>query len=203
VSIDGATIPPAALIAYRRVNPGSHVVLARAGATERQLQVKVAEREKREVTIDLGAAGPGSIVEAPSSAPPEEAMPGPSHAPWTALAFLGFGTGVAGIAVGSVTGLVSISKANAAKSIPPSQGGCVGNQCGPATHSDIDASVALGDVSTVAFVVGGAGVALGVASLFLRREPPKPATGTRADPSRGVSLSPWLGPFGGGVSGSF
>jgi hypothetical protein len=213
VSIDGAAIPSAALIAYRRVNPGQHTVVARVGAVERRESVTVKEREKREVTLDVGSPGLAAAAPQPTAPTParDAPVPVPSPAfasagsapagPWRTLAWTGFGVGAAGLIAGSITGIVSIAKANAAKSVPASQGGCVDDQCGPATHSDIDASVTAGNVSTVAFIAGGAGIALGVTSLIMGRGasssgPTEPAT-------QGVRLSPWIGLFAGGVSGSF
>jgi hypothetical protein len=192
VSIDGAAIPAAALIAYRRVNPGQHTVVARVGALERRESVTVNEGEKREVTLDVGS--PGLVAEAAQPA-------APATGPWRALAWTGFGVGAAGIIAGSITGIVSIAKANAAKGVPAGQGGCVDDQCGPATHSDIDASVATGNVSTVAFIAGGAGVALGVTSLILGRG--ASPSGPKEPATQGMRLSPWLGLFAGGVSGTF
>jgi hypothetical protein len=201
VTIDGAKIPPAALIAHRRVNPGNHVVVARTGSAEKREDVTLAEGEKREVTLDLGATATGPTA-AIASVPASSEATTPSAGPWKALTFVGFGVGAAGIAVGAVTGIISISKANAAKAVPASLGGCVDDQCGPATHSDINTSEALGNASTVAFVVGGAGVVLGVTSVFLARShahaAPRPS-----DAATAVKVFPWVGPLSGGVSASF
>jgi len=210
VSMDGANIPAAALVAYRRVNPGPHVVSARVGTVERHEEVTVREREKRDVTLDLGSAGlsPDSLATSPGPASPEPLAPpsssaaSPQTGPWRPLAFTGLGVGAAGILVGSITGILSISKANAAKSIPASQGGCVGDQCGPATHSDIDAANVTGNISTVAFIVGGAGLALGVTSFLLGARSSQPSEPGEAGTPR-ATVSPWIGPLGGGLSGSF
>ena len=204
VSIDGAVIPPAALVAYRRVNPGHHVVVARVGNGERREDVTLAEREKRDVTLDVGAASLVALspTTAGTASEPEHAAPGSAGGgPWTALAFTGFGVGAVGVIVGFITGIISISKTNAAKSVPPSQGGCTGDNCGPGTYSDINAANATGNVSTVAFIVAGAGVALGVTSLIVGRSPSHTEPGDAAPPR--LSVSPWIGPFGGGVRGSF
>jgi hypothetical protein len=210
VTVDGAVIPPAALIAYRRVNPGHHVIVAKVGPVERRQDVTLAEREKREVRIDLGGvAAPLPEPTAPATLPPLDvsresaASSSSGSGPWKALSITGITVGVAGILVGSITGIVSISKANAAKAVPANQGGCVGDACGPATHSDIDTSVAMGNVSTAAFIVGGAGLALGVTSVILQARGRRAREDARASDASTVVLSPWLGPLGGGVSGSF
>jgi hypothetical protein len=181
------------------------------GTVERHEDVTVREREKRDVTLDLGSARltPDSLATSPGLASPEPPGPSGSKAasppsgPWRPLAFTGLGVGAAGILLGSITGILSISKANAAKSIPASQGGCVGDQCGPATHSDIDAANVTGNISTVAFIVGGAGLALGVTSFFVGARSPRTSGPGEAAEAPGAKVSPWIGPFGGGLSGSF
>jgi hypothetical protein len=211
VTIDGAVIPPAAIIAYRRVNPGHHVVAARVGAVERHEDVVLIEREKRDVTLDLSAAPPvgaGTALREPTL--PEPSSPSMSSetlpsgtGPYKPLAVVGFGLGAAGIVVGSITGVLSISKANAAKAVPASQGGCLNDQCGAGTHSDIDASEALGNISTAAFIAGGAGLVLGVTSLVLLVKRSQRSTGANAARPRQGSVSPCIGPLGGCVRGSF
>jgi hypothetical protein len=189
VAIDGATIPPASIIGDRRVNPGRHVVTARVGTVERREDVTLAERERRDVTFDFGAPAPQVFTLADSQPKTTAAA---RVGPFGALAFTGFGIGAAGVIAGSITGLVSISKANAAKAIPANQGGCVSDNCGPATHSDIDTSETLGNVSTVAFLAGGAGLVLGVSSLVVWRSRARSQHdhGTAAH----ATMQPWVGP---------
>jgi hypothetical protein len=202
VSVDGVAIPTAALIAYRKLNPGHHSIVARYGAAERKDDVTLKESENRELTLDFSSEPPAAIGAAVPSSPPVSATTatpepaGGSRGPWKTLEFVGFGVGGAGIIAGSITGVLAFTHASAAKNIPASQGGCVNDQCGPATHSDIDASKLDGTLSTVSFIVAGAGVALGVTSLLLGRTTPKDS-----EPRAGWNL--WLGPAAGGVAGTF
>jgi hypothetical protein len=61
VSVDGVTVPAAALGAPFKVNPGHHVVAAVSGAARAQQQVDVAERALQTVTIELPAAAKATV----------------------------------------------------------------------------------------------------------------------------------------------
>jgi hypothetical protein len=91
--------------------------------------------------------------------------------------YVGFGLGAVGIGVGSVTGLMAISKANAVKDE------CVDNKCPPSTEDDLDASKTFGTISTIGFGVGLAGIALGIWGLMSSGgSPEKPPTSARLEP---------------------
>jgi hypothetical protein len=61
------------------------------------------------------------------------------------------------------------------------------------------------DVSTVAFIVGGAGAA--AAGIFWWLEPKQPSetppTTSAVVGPRGLRVAPWVTPFGGGLAGAF
>jgi hypothetical protein len=182
VTVDGIEVPQASLVAARKLNPGSHTVVARAGGRERREPVTLRERESKEVVLDLAAPpAPPPTIEARKT---EETSPpsGPSNAP-RILTYTGFGIAIVGVAVGSIAGISAISSATSAKS------GCTNNQCPPNTHSDIDASITAGDISTAAFIIAGLGTAAGIVGLVLTKS-------ASAD-----TASVWIGP--GGVRGLF
>jgi hypothetical protein len=162
VHMDGVAIPAVAVGLGRKLDPGMHTIVVTRGSVERRMTVQVLEREAKEVPIDLSAT---------ASAPPAALQPtpitasAPSRGPWLALGIAGLGAGVAGIALGSITGLMSISETNDVKSQ------CSGNTC-PATLKDgRDTNAALSDartlagVSTVAFIAGG--VLAGAGAVFV------------------------------------
>ena len=170
VWIDGDVVPDDALAAPWLVDPGTHHVEAVRGTQRTSQDVRVAEGEQRDVTpvfdpaplaapIAQGAAPSGpppSSSPSPQSSPPAEALPA-SRGP-NVLAFFGLGLGAAGIAVGSITGLVTLSRAS---DIKPQ---CRGGVC-PAS-AGLDSAQTLGTVSTVSFVVGGVALGVGVAALI-------------------------------------
>jgi hypothetical protein len=209
VEVDGISIPPAALIAFRKLNPGAHSVVARYGNATRKEDVTLKEGENRDLALDFtGEPAPSAgaaVVPAKGSMGTSEGggadTSGGSQGPWKTLMLVGFGVGGAGIIAGSVSGILAFTKASAAKSVPASQGGCTGDNCGPGAASDINASRLDGTVSTVSFIFAGAGVALGVTSLVLaKNNAPKDSAPA---PTTGARLVPWLGLGSAGVVGTF
>jgi hypothetical protein len=202
VTVDGETVPVAALGMPFRVNPGKHVVLARAGGRERRVDVDALESRTVKVELALAprttepqlelAEDPALAVRPPSE--PSKTEPEPAAAPRSSLpvvAYVAGGVGAAGIVVGSIAGLLAISHKNAAAT------DCVDGECPPSTWDDLDSARSLATVSTVGFVVGIVGLAAGASALLLREEP-KAA-------KRVVRVTPDLGPRGASltVSGRF
>lgn len=190
VTVDGETVPIAVLGMPFRVNPGKHVVVARAGG--REARVDIDALESRTVKVELALA-PGTtepqleLAEEPAAAvpPPSEPRktePEPVAAPRSIpiVTYVAGGVGAAGIVVGSIAGLLAISHKNAAATE------CVDGECPPATWDDLDKARSLATVSTVGFVVGVVGLAAGASALLLREEP-KAA-------QRTVQITPDLGP---------
>src|SRR5579859_5909455 len=81
VRIDGNPIPAAALVAPYAVDPGKHVITASVdGGSERKAELEVAERDAKEVTIDVppppatpasGPSPPEATTEPATPSPPE------------------------------------------------------------------------------------------------------------------------------------
>lgn len=208
VVFDGEIVPPAASAAPRKVNPGRHTIVARSGALEKKQDIDVAEREAKTVTIDLkpskgGAATPptpgGDETLATSSTP--SSLP-------KILIFGGFGLGIVGVGVGSVTGLMSISKVSDVKQ------GCPNNVCPTTSQGDIDSAKSLGTISTIAFIAGGLGIGAGIIGLVLQSKQSStesaPPAGTSASSGSSASsakttltLRPDVGPTWLGMHGSF
>jgi hypothetical protein len=192
VLVDGDPIPPAAASVPRKVNPGNHVVLVRASGTEKRQEVSVLERDTKVVNIDFKDAK--ELTAKPVDTPKPKPSGGGSY---KGMMYGGFGVAVVGVGVGAVTGLMSISKTNELKEI------CPNNGCPAGKQGDIDSATSLGNISTVAFVIGGIGLGVGIVGLVLsngdKKEPP--ATAARAfAPER---IRAVLGPSYAGVAGSF
>ncbi|WP_437928993.1 hypothetical protein WMF37_06880 [Sorangium sp. So ce291] len=182
VTVDGESIPAAALAVPRKVNPGSHVVVGKvAGHPERRVEVTVEKGNHVEVPLALGPAPQSPRPPAPSPAAGPRPGPGP-------LALVGFGVAGAGLAVGGITGAITLSRASSLKE------DCANNHCPPERFDDLDGARLLGTVSTVSFLLAGVGAAAGVAGLFLSK--PEPAR-------TGLVVSPALAPGGLGLRGTF
>jgi hypothetical protein len=186
-TIDGETI--AALDVPRKVNPGKHVIVVKSGAIEKREEVHLSEREQKTVSFDLKP----KVVEQPPPPPPAGGDLGKP------LMYGGFALAVVGIGVGSVTGLMSISKVNDVKK------DCSGDKCPPERQGDIDSARSLGTISTIAFIAGGVGVGVGIAGLILsNKSGSERPQGTSASAGRArARVSPVVGPTWLGLDGSF
>ncbi len=162
------------------IDPGEHTFTfdtTGQPTLEKKILIHEAEKERREVIV-IGAATavappPAESTEAaPPSAPAEPASDGSSRlGTQKAVALVAGGVGVAGVVVGTIFGLQSKSKHDKANDV------CSGDVC--QTSDGIDASndsVKKGNVSTVAFIVGAAGLVGGAVLWFTA----KPSESSRA-----------------------
>jgi PEGA domain len=192
-TIDGAAIASDTVRLPRKVDPGRHVIVVSApGFQEARAEVTVPEGQEERVAIDLQRAGGDETSTTPSSptAGTGHAVESPTAAESGGrklLAFVVGGVGIAGLAVGSVVGLMAGSKWSSAKTDCGS--GCGPND--PAQQEKSDAAT-MGNVSTVGFVAGGA---LVVAGLVLYMTAPSGSTG-----SAGLRVVPSASAGGGGIS---
>jgi hypothetical protein len=168
LTIDGAEVPPEALLAPRALDPGHHSIVASANGREARSELDLRDGERREVDAPLpppdtsatqaGATPPGTGTE--SAAVPLVLARSPDDAgigmgAQKVVALVAGGIGVVGIGVGTGFGIATISKKNAAQSACP-------GQC--ATQAGVDQwgdAVSTGNVSTLGFIVGGVGLAAG------------------------------------------
>jgi hypothetical protein len=176
VTRDGVALDDAVLSTAIPLDPGVHTVAARAaGKRAWSTQVTVQpDGDRVSVSVPIlpdEAAPPGSELSAPdgSSGPQPSAADG-KHAtkasPGAAqrvLAIVSAAVGVAGVATGAVFGLKAASTWSDAKdSCKP--------QCDAAAHKlSVDAGQS-GTISTVAFIVGGVGLASGAVLWFTAPE---------------------------------
>jgi len=193
LTLDGTNVPPAMVNVPRKLNPGAHRVIAVGKGVKRTVDVEVKEGETKEITVDLAGAGtdePEPAAPAPSGPKKPEAPPPAGTSP---LVYVGFGVAGVGLVVGSVTGLLAMSKTNTAKEQ------CEGTRCPPATHDDLAGARTMSTVSTVSFIAAAVGAGVGIYGLFGSgtAEPPKTAIG----PIRQLQPTVGLGTLG--FSGAF
>jgi hypothetical protein len=167
LTIDGVVIPSEAAAAPRIVNPGAHVVVVDVDGRTRQAEVTLREGESRELAIEAPAPGGPEPTPTPTPVEPTEPSASPGRSP---LVYAGFGTAIVGLAVGGVTGVLTLSKASSLDET------CRGNSCPPSSQSDLDSASTMGTISTVAFAVAGVGLVVGAAGLFLFDPKPAPAS---------------------------
>lgn len=181
---DGVLLGGVSLGVPLPVDPGSHTVVARApGRAEGTKTIALAEGETGRVDVAPGGPAPVQPGPAGPGAEPARAAPSGGLGP---LVWIGFGTALVSAAVGTVTGIVALDHASEADR------DCPNRTCtDPEALDRIDTGRTMGTISTVAFVVAGAGAAVGVVGLV--------TGGRRTDPS--VALR--VGPSGAFVAGRF
>jgi hypothetical protein len=186
--VDGIEVDGSSEVA---VNPGDHTIGAAAdGFVPAEQEVKLAEGGHEEITLEL----------APKPAAPEEVevkKSTGSRVPGAVLTAIGG----AGLLAGGIFGGLAFTASNNAKAQ------CAGNACPPSAANDIAASKTYGNVSTGAFIGGGAVALTGIVLLIVA-----PGGSAKADdagksasassraarPRGAMRFTPWIGP---GVAG--
>lgn len=185
VTIDGVDVPEASLGARRAADPGDRIVRANAPGFEPAMQtVTVKEGEEQTVTLVLDRSpAPREAAEPP----PADRGRRPRHVS-RMPAWIAFGAGGAGLVVGTVAGLVSLS---ARSSLVDS--GCRGGYCTPAdqktmqqNQSDLNRYHTFGTISGIGFVAGLAGAATGAVLLITASASERSAQAARVWPLLGV-----------------
>jgi hypothetical protein len=111
-----------------------------------------------------------ALAEEAAPPPVPDAPSPPASRPLGPLFWIGAGVGAAGLAVGAVAGGISWSNKSSADAL------CRDGKCPPPAYPSLDAASSWANVSTIAFVAGGAGAALAVAGLLLRPSSASPTT---------------------------
>jgi hypothetical protein len=194
---DGVALGDVSLGVPLPVNPGAHTIVVKAeGFADSVTEVSLDEGEEKRIEVAVGEPLPAEASAEGAGAPgapdgrdagPTARTSGPGPLVWA-----GFGVAGAGLAVGTVTGLMALGKASSVKSA------CPGGECrDQAALDDVSTGRTLGTVSTVAFVVGGVGALVGVYGLLSGGAA---RTGAATTKPR-VAID--LGPTGGGLRGTF
>ncbi len=161
VSIDDVAIPKDATHAPRVLDPGHHLVVVRSPGHVGRAEIDLAPGDQHQIKVEPDQ----------STAPPEK----PAQGRFVLRPGLPFYLSVivtgAGLVVGAATGIPAlVITGNLANE-------CPNKQCPPSAHGDLNASLALGWISTVGFIVAGAGAISSFVTLALsgHHEPPPPA----------------------------
>jgi hypothetical protein len=202
ITVDGAPVPPAALDAPHKVNPGRHVIAASApGFAEAHVEVTVTEGAVVPVPLALSPVPSAAPIAEPAPAllplAPAPVAPSPPAPPaagqLSPLVYAGFITGGAALVAAGITGGLSLARTSSLF-----DDGCnpVTKRCPPAANGDLQAANLLANVSNVTLGVGIAGVALGVVGVVISPRVAQPG-------ASGLTLSPVIGPGVAGVRGTF
>ncbi len=165
VTRDGTSTSQASWGVPIPVDVGTHTVVASAPG-HRTFKTTIAIRtdgDRDEVIVPKLEAAPAGTAAAtsdhPAGAAGTDADSGSRGSSQRTVGFIVGGVGVAGLAVGAITGLIAIGKNNDSKQLCPTSGACASS----AAVDDADSAKKLGTVSTIAFIAGGLGVGFGAA----------------------------------------
>jgi hypothetical protein len=172
---DGVVLGAASLDNSLPVDPGPHEVVVRAtGRSPGVFRVALREGEARAVEVTAGAplesGGGGSHDQIP-----DRTEPGGNRT----LGFVLGGLGIAGIAVGTVAGVMVLDR----KSTADEQ--CPDKHCNEQGFDAVVSGRTLGVVSTTGFIVGGIGLAAGAYFILSSGSGEKPASTVSATFSPG------------------
>jgi hypothetical protein len=190
--LDGAMVPDVAIAEPQSVDPGQHDVVVRVGdgasAREAHASADTPEGQAVLIAVDVPAAPAGA--EPPAATP--EASPESSHGT-PLLAKLAFGAAIGGTVVGVYGGISALSFESSVDSECPGTHKCV---AGSAGARDLGSAHTWADVSTVSFIIAGAGLVTGVVDMLVEPRHHEPATGS-------LRVTPWVSAGMAGVNGHF
>jgi hypothetical protein len=193
VMVDGAPLADRLDGTALRVDPGEHVfvftVPGQAPVTE-TFVLKEGERERRERVVIGPAVVPAvtpALSEGAGSSPPRESNGGMGTQKILGLFAGGFG--LAGVAIGTVFGVLTLSEANQQKADCASATNCPRPSQAASDHSTGATDRTL---STIGFVAGGALLVGGVVLFFTGGNPSEGPAATG-----GLTVVPAVGPDGG------
>jgi hypothetical protein len=197
VKIDSSLVPGVLLDTEIPIDPGEHSIdITAPGYIKSSTRLTVGEGEKKNLTLTLARDPNASTPTLAAAKTVREPEPAPSAAPVVATssppareptphrsgAYVALGAGAAALATGSVLGLIAMQRHSDLKSY------CPNDVCPTEKQGDLDSARKLGNFSTVAFAVGGAGVALG-AVLFFTATPSRTDRAEHSPPRRFAGLT--------------
>ncbi len=179
VSLDGDTVAERLDGMPLELDPGAHTLVFEPPSGVRvELSIVAVQTQKNRV-IEVTLAPPSPL---PGPTPPSPVPPGNddegSISPW---AWVGFGVGGAALIAGAVTGALAIDRKNQLED------DCHGTVCSTSFGAQFDEGARLAHASTGLFVVGGLGVAFGVAALLWLGDDPAPPASRGHRARRGSS----------------
>jgi hypothetical protein len=209
VTLDDAPLPAEVLGQARKLNPGHHVVVAKAGKVDGKQEVDVAEKEQKQVVVELPTQ---PAAETADTQPPADAAPATTSGKSgtsKALMIGGFAVGGAGLVVGAITGFLTMSKTSSIKS----SSACGGSPlvCGPGEFNDISSAKSMATISTVGFIAAGVGAGVGLIGLLTGNSSSSEAAAPASVPPENKpasdestsKLEPWVGFGAAGLRGTF
>lgn len=178
------------------LDPGSHVfVLTVKGGAE--VVANETLSPGAQISLDLRVPAPIEAAEPPARPSPQPHVAAPAvDKPNRVPAFIAFGVGAAGLAVGTVSGLIALGYKG------PVDAACASASTDSGCNPKRDAGFRAADIATVSFIAGGVAVGVG-AVLFFSASGSKTRPGTAAQSTSGPEVHPVIGLGTLGLQGQF
>jgi hypothetical protein len=180
---NGVPLGRAAMGVPLPLNPGEHVVEARApGYEPRRFRVTVSESESKDLQVTVGPRLPEPPPEKARSTP---SQPNTTEVPDDTVAYVLGGIGVAGVIVGSVTGMMLWGKNRTIDAQCNAR-----NECSEDGLEAVDDAKGLLPISNAAWVIGVVGIGAST-YLFVTSGPSQPSTTgelTSSVPRQGIGM---------------
>jgi hypothetical protein len=162
VERDGVPLQGAALGVALPIDPGEHLIVTHApGFADERITVTLAAGESKRLELPVKPfAVPATPLASPTVEPtarPADERPNDDGASQRTLGYVAGGVGLAGLVVGSVTGLLVLDRKDTVDQECPEH-----DRCSKEGKEAADSGKSLATVSTIAFAVGLAGVGTGV-----------------------------------------
>lgn len=155
VARDGVVLGKVSWNTALPVDPGQHVIVARApGYEERRFTVSLAEAQRASIKVNVGRELPQ---------PPKDPASSPRGSSKAVLGYTFAGIGVVGLGTAVITGLMVSSRQNTVDEE------CSGNVCSPEGYDAAESGKTLLVVNAAAVVVGAAGIGAGAYFLLSAR----------------------------------
>ena len=179
LTVDGQAVASTLLDSELPADPGDHVVEATAtGFLKASSRVTLTTADKKTVTLKLEVDPNAPVPSAPSASddakvsgvapsPQNGVAPRaitpvtpapPPQAPSHAAAYVSWGVGLVGVGAGTAFGLIALKDKHGLN--------CTSNVCPSSSRDSVDTAKRSGNISTIAFGVGGAGLVLGTVLYF-------------------------------------
>ncbi|MFZ5893709.1 MAG: hypothetical protein ACOY0T_21790 [Myxococcota bacterium] len=197
VKIGEREIPPASLGAPLPVDVGPRTLsVSGEGYVTKEESLSLVAGQRKEVELELAPVE----VEAPAPTPPpivkhvvRRQAPAPVDSKPNTLAYVAFGVGGAGLALGAVTGVLFLSERSKLTSA------CPDGKCPASAHDDLGRYYLYSYTSGISLLVGLAGAGTGVVLLLSK---PKQNDQAPAQ-AKAAHVSPYVSFGSVGVEGSF
>jgi hypothetical protein len=188
LTVAGQRVPTEALSEAIVADPGPCEIVLTVDGRESRRTITLVEGERRTVVMDAPSIAAPSTAASSEDVDASRAPRATLRSSYPAWGWVGLAVGAAGVVTGSVTGLVTMSRASKIDDQ------CPGSVCSARYRDDLDAARRMGTISTWAFVVGAVGVGVGVSAWFFRSPVEAPRT---------AYVEPVVGPAFFGVRGAF